>query len=348
MTGFSFKNVCIESVGYSLPEEIWTSDRIESILEPLYTRLKLPTGRLELMTGIKERRFWPHPIIASQASTLAAQEVFKKSRFDKKDIDLLIHCAVSRDCLEPATAAFVHHALGLKPGALCFDISNACLGFLNAMVTAAHMIESKHIQRALIVAGENGKPLLEKTIDDLLNLPLDRDSIKPYFANLTIGAGAAAMILCHKDTLPNETAPMFLGGVGKTDSAASTLCSGNHSENGTLHMQTEAEALLQAGLNLAQSTWTDFLKFTSWNSDTPERIITHQVGRTHQRKLYESLNLNIQKDFSTFEILGNIGAASLPITLAKAIESEAILEDDSVALLGIGSGLSTLMLALQW
>ncbi|MEI6107438.1 MAG: 3-oxoacyl-ACP synthase III, partial [Opitutae bacterium] len=45
-----FRHACIESLAAVLPEEIWTSDQIEARLQPLYERLKLPAGRLELMT----------------------------------------------------------------------------------------------------------------------------------------------------------------------------------------------------------------------------------------------------------------------------------------------------------
>ena len=53
-----YDNVCIEAFGHTLPEEIVTSAELEARLESLYTRLRLPAGRLELMTGIRERRFW--------------------------------------------------------------------------------------------------------------------------------------------------------------------------------------------------------------------------------------------------------------------------------------------------
>ncbi len=51
-----YQHVCIESLGYTLPDEIVTSDEIEARLSPLYERLRLPQGRLELITGIRERR----------------------------------------------------------------------------------------------------------------------------------------------------------------------------------------------------------------------------------------------------------------------------------------------------
>ena len=39
---------------------------------------------------------------------------------------------------------------------------------------------------------------------------------------------------------------------------------------------------------------------------------------------------------------------ALPATLAKAVEAGAVTEGTKVALLGIGSGLNCLMLALEW
>ena len=54
-----FQHACIESLTAVMPDEAWSSAQIEERLRPLYERLKLPAGRLELMTGIKERRMWP-------------------------------------------------------------------------------------------------------------------------------------------------------------------------------------------------------------------------------------------------------------------------------------------------
>src|SRR5687768_3156134 len=106
-----FEKVCIEALAVALPEEIWTSSHIEERLRPLYDRLKLPTGRLELMSGIKERRVWPEGTRPSDASALAGRAVLAKSGFNKSDIELFVHAAVSRDMLEPATASFAHRKI---------------------------------------------------------------------------------------------------------------------------------------------------------------------------------------------------------------------------------------------
>ena len=54
-----YENVCVEAFGYTLPPEAVSSAEIETRLQPVYDRLGLPEGRLELMTGIQERRFFP-------------------------------------------------------------------------------------------------------------------------------------------------------------------------------------------------------------------------------------------------------------------------------------------------
>ena len=51
---------------------------------------------------------------------------------------------------------------------------------------------------------------------------------------------------------------------------------------------------------------------------------------------------------TTFETLGNTGSVALPATLAAAVEAGAVRDGERVGLLGIGSGLNCLMLALEW
>ena len=294
-----FRNVAIESLDYILPDIAVTSEALESELSAVYERLNLPKGRLELMTGIKERRFWDADFKASQASYLAGDKVLKKSRFKKENIELLIHSAVCRDRLEPATASYVHNLLGLSSSTQIFDVSNACLGFLNAMTIAASMIESGQIERALICSGENGRPLVDNTIKALHNPELTRPTIKPYFATLTIGAGAVAAVLCRKDLIEGDAMILHSASVA-TDTSHNQLCEGDSSGN-TLEMQTDSEALLEAGIQVAKKAWASYVEECAWTNETADRIFTHQVGKAHTRALFEALDLDLNKDYSTFE-----------------------------------------------
>jgi acyl-CoA:acyl-CoA alkyltransferase len=342
-----FENVCLESLAVALPGEAWTSAAIEEQLRPLYERLHLPFGRLELMTGIKERRVWPAGTLPSDASAAAGKALLARSALRADQVELFIHGAVCRDMLEPATASFAHRKIGLPGRAQIFDVSNACLGFANSLTVAAGLIESGQIGCAMIVAGENGRPLVEHTVRTLLERPFSRNEIKPYFANLTIGSGAAAAMVCHR-SLVRGRPHRLLGGVARAETRHSELCQGDTADASSLAMQTDSEQLLIAGVELARETWTDFKAATGWDEARVDRFISHQVGSTHRRKVYEALGLDLAKDFSTFETLGNMGSVSLPATLAAAAEAGAVRDGDQVALFGIGSGLNCLMLALEW
>lgn len=344
--GMQFRRVAIEAMGTVVPPVALTSAQIEADLRPLYERLRLPEGRLELMTGIRARHFWEGPKLPSEASAEAGEAALARSRFPRESIDVLVHCGVCRDRLEPATAAYVHKHLGLASHCQIFDVSNACLGFLNGLTLVAGMIESGQIRRALVVSGENGRPLLDRTVKTLLEGAFTRKTIKPYFANLTIGAGAVAYLVSHADDAGSD-APRLVGGVVETDSAASTLCQGDAAGAGELEMLTEAELLLEAGLQVAARGWERFQNHLGWTAESVDRVICHQVGRTHQRRLLETLSLDPAKDFITYDTLGNVGSVSLPITLAKAIEAGAVNSGEQVALLGIGSGLSAMMLGVE-
>ncbi|WP_438482951.1 3-oxoacyl-ACP synthase III [Oleiharenicola lentus] len=343
-----FRHACIESIAAVLPDEIWSSAHIEERLTPLYERLKLPVGRLELMTGIKERRMWAPGTRPSDASAAAGKAVLAGSSLAADRIETFIHCAVSRDMLEPATASFAHHKIGLGAHTQVFDLSNACLGFLNGLVTLGAMIDSGQIRCGMVVAGENGRPLVEQTLKHLLEKPLTRNEIKPFFANLTIGSGAVGAIVCHEDLLPaGAQKHRLLAGAYYAATQHSTLCQGDTAGE-ALQMETDSEQLLLAGVEVARNTWELFEKESGWDRATPNHIICHQVGSTHRRKLYETVGLDLAKDYSTFETLGNTGSAALPTALALAAKRGALKGGGKAALLGIGSGINSLMLAVEW
>lgn len=342
-----FRNVRIEALGYALPERVMTSADIEDDLAEVYERLKLPAGRLELMTGIRERRFWPVDYLPSQASAQAGESALAQSTFDRGAMDMVIHAAVCRDRLEPATASYVHRLLRLSPDCQIFDVSNACLGFLNAMVLAAGLIDAGQVRRVLICSGENGYPLLRRTLEQLKAPELTRKTIKPYFANLTIGAGAVAAVLCHKDEVDRPLPALACAAV-ETDTSQNELCQGDSSGSDALEMMTDSEELLVAGLAVADRAWQKFLVTSGWERPAIARFICHQVGKRHRDGLFARLAIPVERDFSTFETLGNVGSVSCPITLVKAAEADAVAPGDRVALLGIGSGLSSVMLGLEW
>lgn len=341
-----FNHVVISSFAYYLPENIMTSEEIEERLAPLYERLKLPRGRIELMTGIRERRFWPPGTMPSDLSTQAARNLFAKNVVEPQQIDLLIHASVCRDYLEPSTSSIVHHNLNLPSETMFFDLSNACLGVMSSMVIAANMIENGQIKHALIVSGENGGPLLMETMDMLLkDHSITRKSIKKYIANLTIGSAAVAFTVSHREAVKSGHA--LLGGVALADSAANVLCRGNGNTS-SLMMETDSEELMLAGVALAEKTWEATKRELGWTNMDVDCFVGHQVGVAHETLLKQTLKLENCPTFATYPFLGNTGASALPVTLCLYDEQKKIPAGSRVALLGIGSGLNSIMLGVQW
>lgn len=344
-----FENVAIESVVSVAPPRVVKSTEIEARLRSVYARLKLPEGRLEMMTGIRERRFWEPGTRPSTAAALAGRAALEKAGRAPREIDCLVHAAVCRDFLEPATAAVVHGLLGLPPATAIFDLSNACLGMLNAIVMLGGLIEAGQIERGLIVSGETAEGLHEATVRDILDdETLTRNSFKRHFASLTIGSGAAAIVIGRAD---RADAHRVLGGAVMTDSTANELCrenvGGRLRDEGPL-MTTDAEALLNAGVDLAEKTWCATRAVLGWSNGDVDRVFTHQVGRAHRKLLLDRLGLDEARDFPTVEDFGNTGSAALPTAFARGIEEGKVAPGDNIALLGIGSGLSSLMLGVRW
>jgi 3-oxoacyl-[acyl-carrier-protein] synthase-3 len=273
------------------------------------------------------------------------------SGIDRRQFGLLIHGSVCRDQLEPATASTVHHAAGLPNSALVLDVSNACLGLLDGMVFLANMIELGQVRAGVVVGTEDGRDLVEGTIHTLLNNhSLTRKDVKLEFASLTIGAGSAAVVLC--DRRLSRTGNRLLGGAFRADTSSHQLCAGDSASekhgDERPRMQTDSEALLHAGIDLAAETWDDCRRALAWQNADVHKAFTHQVGKAHKRLLYERLDLDPAIDFATVEYLGNTGAVALPMTAAIGIENGHLQPGDNVALLGIGSGLNALMLGMRW
>lgn len=350
-TGFHYRHVCLEAAACVLPDEIIASEELERRLAPAYERFGLLPGRIEMFTGIRERRFFPPGTRSGSISVQTVRKLLEISEFDPARIGALINGSVCRDQVEPATAARIHSESGLPQTALIFDVSNACLGILNGMQVVAGLIEAGQIEAGIVVGTETGRPLVEQTIASLNGRDvLSRQDMKLAFASLTIGSGSAAVLLCRREL--SRTGTRLLGGAYLAETHQHDLCAGGIADagpdRGRLLMQTDSEALLRAGVKLAGRTWPIFLDALGWTNANVSRVLTHQVGIAHRKLLLDTLKLSENIDFPTVERFGNTGSAALPMALALAIEQRVLRQGDRIAMLGIGSGLNALMLGLEW
>ena len=336
-----FEQVSIAALTHVDAPHRLSSEELEARLEGPMSRLSMSPGVLEQVAGIRARRLWDLGTLPSAAATLAGRAVLEQSGIEAEKIGALISTSVCRDYLEPSTACAVHNALSLGAHCVNFDVGNACLGFIEGMDLVSMMIERGAIDYGMVVDGEGSQEILEKTIARLCAPESTAAEFRANFATLTLGSGAAAMILCRRDLAPN--APRYLGGVKRAATKHHGLCKGKED-----FMQTDTKGLLVAGVTLAQQVWAAAKAELGWSPEALDHLILHQVSQVHTQTLAQALGLPLERAHITFDELGNIGPAAVPITLSKAAESGKMSPGQRIALLAIGSGLNCEMAEIEW
>ena len=315
-----------------------TSDWIDEQLAETYLRNGMRPGLLAGLAGIEERRWWDDDVTFTDAAAMAGRAAIEQAGIDPSKIGILISTSVCKENLEPSVACAVHHQLGLPTSCLNFDIANACLGFINAMHLAATMLDAGTVEYALIVDGEGSRYTQQTTLERLRNPNSTAGDVFAEFASLTLGSGAAAMVMARKNRHGNVH--RLIGGVGRAGTEHNELCIGNLDR-----MTTDTHGLLVAGLDLAADAWEASKADFDW-TDGLDWYIFHQVSKVHTTMLCDRLAIDSSKVPLTFPKYGNVGPAAVPITLASV--QDQIQPGQRVLCMGIGSGLNTSFSEILW
>jgi len=335
-------SVAIESVAYELPLHRISSAFIEEQLSGTMSRLRIPPGQLVGLTGIRERRFWPPDVMPSDVATQAARKAIEAASINPEEIGCLISTSVCKDYIEPSVAALVHGNIGLPASCLNFDIGNACLGFMTGMNSIIMMIEAGMIKYGLVVAGEGSREPVEATIRRLQSPEVTVRDFFNNFATLTLGSGAAAVILSHQDISNSDH--IINGSASLAATEHCRLCFGHKDQ-----MIADAPSVMTHGVELAYQTWKLASEsLPNWDVETIDHYIPHQVSARNMEALNQRLGLIPEKAHLNFHTLGNIGPAAIPITLGMAEDENQLMPGDHIALMGIGSGLNCTMMSVTW
>lgn len=335
---FTHQNVGVVAIQAVEAPEVVTSAWIDEQLAETYARTDVRPGLLSSLAGINERRWWPEGVTFDQAAAMAGRAAIDASGVDPDRIGMLMSTSVSKHHLEPSVACAVHNALELPTSCTNFDIGNACLGFVNAMHLAATAIDAGHIEYALVVDGEGSRHTQQTTIERLRRPTATAVDVFDEFASLTLGSGAAAMVLGPMDQHPG--AHRLVGGVTRAATQHHTLCVGDLEK-----MTTDTGRLLEAGLQLGEDCWKAAAEDWDWSLGM-DRYIIHQISAVHTRMMCERLGVDPTKVPLTFPRYGNVGPAAIPITLASV--QDELTAGQRVLCMGIGSGLNTSFTELVW
>jgi 3-oxoacyl-[acyl-carrier-protein] synthase III len=337
-----FQNVRIDGIGYEIGPEIVTSSDLEEQFSETLARLDIRPGVLEAISGIRERRFWDYGTKPSEIATLAAERAITASGTKPEEIGCLVNTSVFRDYIEPATASLVHGNLKLPSTCMNYDLGNACLGFVNGIYNIGMMIEAGIIKRGLVVAGEAGRDLILSTVDHLKQPTIGKQDFMENLATLTLGEGAVAMVLSHRD-------------VARTDHRVNSALSMAATEHNRLcvadqHlMKTYPAKLMTHGVKLMANTWQTAQEvWENWADEYIKMYVPHQVSSHNTRAFIKAIGATPSKFKLTFPVFGNTGPVGLPTALAIAHEEGSITNGDKVALCGVGSGLNAMLMNITW
>ncbi len=336
-----FNNVSVLSVSHVDAPHRVTSAEIQRQLEPTMKRLGIRTDLLRQLSGIMERRVWDEGVMPSDVAAMAGEKALEKAGIDRSKVGILINTSVCRDYLEPSTACIAHSQLGLPDTCMNFDLGNACLGFVNGMDMVGNLIDRGEVDYGILVNGETSRQITESTIELLQSEDMDENTFRENFASLTLGSGAAAMVLGRTDLAP-EAHP-FTGSVNLAATQHCRLCAGNID-----HMVTKTKELLMAGMELAVRTWGRAAEVLGWTVDAIDHYVVHQVSKVHTEQFAGILGIDLTKIFRLYPDFGNVGPAGVPIALSKLEETGRLQKGQRVAILGIGSGINCTMAELYW
>jgi 3-oxoacyl-[acyl-carrier-protein] synthase-3 len=255
---------------------------------------------------------------------------------------------------------------------------------LNGIIDIANRIELRQIRAGMVVSCETAREITDIVIERMLEAR-SMEVFKNSLATLTGGSGAVAVLLTD-GSYSDEKRRRVIGGVTQAAPEFHGLCrwgievmasatpppvadlarrlvdEGSRLGRSAIRqvtqlpairqvtqfMNTDSIAVMKYGVALGMRTWTTFQRRIGWMRDQIDKVICHQVGASHRDAILKALGIPIEKDFSTFAYLGNIGTVSLPLTAALAEERNFLLPGDRVGFLGIGSGLNCLMLGIDW
>ena len=300
-------------------------------------------AQFEAITGIRERRYAPPELMASDIAYEAACAALESPAIDKESLDAIIVAHNFGDVrgdsrhsdLVPAIAARVKAKLKIEtPRTVAYDLIFGCPGWLQGVITADAMIRVGDAKRVMVIGAET----LSRISD-----PHDRDSM--IYAD---GAGAAILeardtdagILAHvarSDTLDHSTM-LTMGPSYKEEVFIEAL-----------FLKMEGRKLYKYALQTVAASMKQCLDKAGISLAQVKKILIHQAnGKMDEAILTELYSLCALEPPSgvmpmTISFLGNSSVATLPTLLdlitKRQLGDHAIEAGDILLFASVGAGM---------
>ncbi len=324
--------VCIAGTGSYIPEKILTNADLEKIVDTsdewIFSR-----------TGIRSRHIAAEGEFTSHMATHAATRALEQAGLAADDIELIIVATITPDTLTPATACYVQQRLGAF-GAVAFDISAACSGFLYAMKIAKRLISDGAFSNALIIGAEK--------LSAFVNWE-DRSTC------VLFGDGAGAAVLKRAGPGDGEILATEMGTDGRQTKLLNIPGGGSACpitiENADQRLATLAmlgkEVFKHAVTRMKQAA-EKVIERAGLQASDIALVVPHQANLRIIDAIADRLDVPRDRVFTNLEHYGNTSAAAVAIALDEAHRSGRIKKNDNIVLVVFGAGLTWAAAAVRW
>ncbi len=317
----------VTALGAYAPERIVTNQDLEAMMD---TSDEWITTR----TGIKRRHLAADDEFTSDLAFRAVENLLARHGDDAlAGVDMVIVATHTPDALFPATAALVQDRFKLAAGA--FDLLAACPGWLYALGIAKGLVESGQCRKVLAIGAE----ALTKIVDWT-----DRSTA------VLFGDGAGAVVV-EAVPEPYGLRSVVLGADGSGAQHLHKRAVGRCLPNGdplaeTLYMN--GREVFKFAVRVMNTATIEALEKAGLHSDDIRLFVPHQANLRIIEAARERLELPRERVVVTVDEYGNNSTASIPLALAKAVDTGRVQSGDHLLLVSFGAGLTWAASVLTW
>ncbi len=334
------------AIGMYLPETIVDNYQLVDLLDaPPDIKKRLPAV-ISRMTGIRTRRYAEPGTSPSDLACEAAKRALATSGMGLHEIDTLIFASTDMDTLEPSTANIIQKKMGIRL-VNAFDVTNACNSFLQAMNVANSLIAAGAARRVLIVSGEVGSYVCNRSINSF-------DELDVKMGGLTLGDAGAAMVLekAQGEAGLLEINLVSLGEYWETCHVPETT-DWRQRKDGSIHgwFYLDMPELAKIAQDATVGYFRNYKAYRReifaerFFLDHLAQVVPHQISRRFIENITKAvLPLASREDYSriciTADVFGNTASTAIPVALVNLLETHVLTlgSGQEVLLYGAASG----------
>ncbi|MFI7011301.1 beta-ketoacyl-ACP synthase 3 [Streptomyces sp. NPDC050145] len=321
----------VTGLGAWLPPRVVTND-------DLAVHLDTSDEWIRTRTGIRRRHVIEPGEATGDLAVEAGRRALKSAGAETADVVVLATSTPDQPC--PATAPAVAARLGMGAVA-AFDVAAVCTGFVYALGAGAGLLASGFARSALVIGADTFSTILD---------PGDRTT------RAIFGDGAGAVYLTAGDAAePGALHGLSLGSDGEHSRLIEVRAGGSRQRSTGLSAEVADTYFTMQGRpvfaravrHMAASVRTSAAE-SGWDLGDVDTFVLHQANARILAAVAAQLDVPAERFVSNIDRVGNTVAASIPLALADACHSGALVPGARVVLGGFGGGLTWGSAALVW